>query len=264
MHAARISRRGFTLVELLVVIAIVAILAALVTAGVMKIMSVGPQVQTTNEIRQLALAVENFKQKYGVYPPSSFDVPPTGANLNYARRIWPRVSNFATLTWPTTGSLQGDQCLVFFLQGPAKNGWSANPADPTATGGTRIGPFYEFPDNRLFVRAGNFNSFADANALPTNATKNRPYLYFVAYPDGYHSGEAITVGGVTVSPYYVNGSAPPRFFNRNSFQIISAGENFAFGSGGAWAPGAGSDYGNETAPGFDDLSNFHANKLGVP
>lgn len=264
MYARTTNRRGFTLIELLMVIVIIAILAGLTTIVVLNVGGVGADAQAASDIRQLALAVESFKQKYGMYPPSKFDMPPTGASLSYATRIWPRVPDFSVLPWPGTGTLDGDQCLVFFLQGPAtsKNGFSANPANPLAAGGTRVGPFFEFPDARLIKRPGasDFYSFADSYAIPNNNTKTKPYLYFVAYQDGYHPADAITVGGVTVSPYCTG--APVRYYNRNSFQIISAGANYKFGSGGTWAPG-GPGW-PTTADGFDDFSNFHPGKLGQP
>lgn len=255
MHARMTNRRGFTLIELLIVIVIIAILAGLTTAVVLRVGGVGTEAEATNEIRQLELAVENFKLKYGVYPPSSFAVPPTGASLVYAQRIWPRVSDFSTLAWPVTGTLQADQCLVYFLQGPAKNGWSANPADPTSTSGTRVGPFFEFKEVRLYKRTGDFYSYADPFATPG---KKMPYLYFSSYnkQDGYLATD-VTLG---VSPYFITGTT--RYYNRNTFQIISAGANFSFNGGGAWAPG-GPGW-NELAAGFDDLSNFHPGKLGVP
>ena len=65
------TRRAFTLIELLVVIAIIGVLAALIipVAG-----SVGrvKKINTAQaELQQLETALENYKAKYGVYPPSN-------------------------------------------------------------------------------------------------------------------------------------------------------------------------------------------------
>jgi prepilin-type N-terminal cleavage/methylation domain-containing protein len=65
------STRAFTLIELLVVIAIIGVLAALIipVAG-----SVGrvKKINTAQaELQQLETALENYKAKYGVYPPSN-------------------------------------------------------------------------------------------------------------------------------------------------------------------------------------------------
>src|SRR5438552_15412394 len=69
-HARRSERRGFTLVELLIVIAIISVLISLISAAVWKAFVASNRVRNHNEISQLALAVENFKQKFGIYPPS--------------------------------------------------------------------------------------------------------------------------------------------------------------------------------------------------
>src|SRR5262249_25950213 len=122
------TRSAFTLIELLVVIAILAILMGLVTAGVVKYLQYIPHTQTVNDIRQLSVAVENFKTKYLVYPPSSIylsnnlsDFAANGqqASLAYLNAIWPRLNwnSVPPIDWsggqggiPPGGIvLQGDQ-----------------------------------------------------------------------------------------------------------------------------------------------------------
>src|SRR5262249_31763480 len=63
-------RYAFTLVELLVVVLIIAILTSMVSAAAIKVSGVGTKVRTISEIRQLGVAVENFKTRFGFYPPS--------------------------------------------------------------------------------------------------------------------------------------------------------------------------------------------------
>jgi prepilin-type N-terminal cleavage/methylation domain-containing protein len=80
-------RRGFTLIELLVVIAIIAVLVGLLLAGVMKVYSVTPRVQTGSELGQLSGAMGQFRQDFNVdYIPSRFvlrkDFYDTGAATN--------------------------------------------------------------------------------------------------------------------------------------------------------------------------------------
>ena len=65
------ARRGaFTLVELMVVIVIIAIIAGLLTVAVIKALQKANQVKNQNEISQISSAMDNFKAKFGIYPPS--------------------------------------------------------------------------------------------------------------------------------------------------------------------------------------------------
>src|SRR5262249_15607669 len=84
---------------------------------------------------------------------------------------------------PAPVTLEGDQCLVFFLGGiPATvngvadcTGFSRNLHNPAAAAGERISPFYEFKSSRLVRRHGNpFYSYLDAYG-------EQPFAYFSAY-----------------------------------------------------------------------------------
>jgi prepilin-type processing-associated H-X9-DG protein/prepilin-type N-terminal cleavage/methylation domain-containing protein len=60
---------AFTLVELLVVIAIVGILAALLLAAVAQAKARVQRIQCANNVRQLGLALQEFRTDYHFYPP---------------------------------------------------------------------------------------------------------------------------------------------------------------------------------------------------
>jgi prepilin-type N-terminal cleavage/methylation domain-containing protein len=264
------SRGGFTLIELIVVILIILILAGLIGAGVLKFMALAPQLQTTNEISQLAVACEAFKTKYKVYPPSAMLLSnnPKSYQLNattqayytYLTAIWPRID--ITLTnWGNGGTdiiLEGDQCLVFFLQGPGGTsggvGFSTNPQNPTlapqAAQEARAGPFFpSFTTSRLRAFAHTavnnttalpaFPSFADPYATPA---KFSVYAYFSSGRTA--NGYSFDCPTLAVGPYYQLSGTVPRFYNPNTIQIVSAGADFVFGPGGipippATAPGGG-------------------------
>ncbi len=68
----RFSRRsGFTLIELLVVIAIIAILVALLVPAVQKVRAAAARAQCANNIKQIAIAVQNHHDAFKSFPYAS-------------------------------------------------------------------------------------------------------------------------------------------------------------------------------------------------
>ena len=286
------TRSAFTLIELLVVIAIIGILAAILLVGVIPALRKGPELQTTSDLRNLAIGLDQFKGKFGVsfYPPSKITlcsdltvlakVDPV--SLSYLTAIWPRLGqNLAAseaLDWAGTGmgantpktvyTLEGDQCLVFFLGGipdpnvPGVLGFSSNPANPTNLAVGEKFSFYQFDNARLFARAGSkFYSYQDPWAM------GQPYAYFSSNKtkDGYNPAPGPGPGGDCPSlmpkgPYYQAGTNPIRYVESTKFQIISAGRDGLFGPGGAWSPANAAMIVNA---GQDDQASFYSFKLGV-
>jgi prepilin-type N-terminal cleavage/methylation domain-containing protein len=285
------KRGAFTLIEMLLVLAIIAALAALLLAAVFRATLFGQGVGLANDVRQLDVGLQKFKDKFGFYPPSriklckrqsDYSYWTTGGQMGkleadsifYLSKLAARITdNTATSPQPagignggvqtkspwmctadkgsgagatllantdyidwdqsnsytstlTTASppafsaapafitLEGDQCLVFFLGGivlanagstPAPpftcDGFSYdafNPAKPRATPQEQRATFYNFDSPRLtlinyndYISAGPVNNQIGSfvNRFPSyQDSQGTPLIYFSSYrlTNGYN------------------------------------------------------------------------------
>ena len=215
---------GFTLVELLVVIGILAMLMALLTPVVFQARASSKNAAIKAEIDMLHMAIMNYKNEYGSFPPCVSAAGGAGAAAKHIQRAFPRTANVASQV--TTGVTPSNS-IVGWL-----SGYSMDPTAPV-TGGTRR-KLFDFDQTRMasssYFPAGKpgapYVYIDSANYLSSGAVQ------FFAETGGTYFGMRVPVSS---SGNFTTVAQPA--FNPDTFQILCAGADEVFGND-------------------DDLSNF--------
>lgn len=174
--------KGFTIVEILIVIIIIVILAGLLLPAVMAAITQAKITATRFEILNIGIALDKYQAEFATYPPSC---------------VWWDGGKWFTSYSDTRETMDGGECLVYFLCGPAKKGLTV--------GSKTYGPYLEPKVDALFrahepppsARPRPFDSMLDAFRLEC------VYLYFKAdrtQPSGYeynprHNSDIADAGG---------------------------------------------------------------------
>ena len=267
MAPSSARRSGFTLVELLAVIMIIALLAGLVTPAVMRARNSARNAAIKAEIDMLHMAIMNYKNEYGSFPPA-IDLNPNtagSASAKHLQRLFPRCTNIVG----TSGQLQGAQAitpvgaLASWLMGytddpsspfqPPANRKKLFDFDQTRLNGASFTPSGKKGSPYMYISSAEYLSVA----VPTNSAglhptpTSSPPLFVHVMPD-----TTLTNGAARQIPSWASSlsdsdrnawlftiSETPaersfqRVFNPDTFQILCAGQDEEFGTD-------------------DDLSNF--------
>ncbi len=95
-------RRAFTLIELLVVIAIIAVMIALLLPAVQAAREAARRSQCTNNLKQIGLALHNYHDAIGAFPPGWISRPDpatgenTGPGWGWAAMVLPQIEQGST------------------------------------------------------------------------------------------------------------------------------------------------------------------------
>jgi prepilin-type N-terminal cleavage/methylation domain-containing protein len=242
------KRSAFTLVELLVVIGILAVLAALITPAIFQARVSARNAAIKSEIDMLHMAIMNYKNEYGSFPPASGIIIKTGVNIGsdpisrHLRRLFPRIQSAGD------AAIQA-QCLPF-LNNASSNPYAFTGANGITPDAAIVAWLFGYNSNPSFPVLSANTVTSDNSSPPTITVAGMPaprkLLYdfdrsritstYNYHPSGKPGSPFIYIDaanyGTTFGDYQSVSS-----FNPDSFQILCAGLDEQWGT-------------------EDDLSNF--------
>ncbi|MDO5554124.1 MAG: prepilin-type N-terminal cleavage/methylation domain-containing protein [Planctomycetia bacterium] len=253
-------RYGFTLIEMMTVIIIIALLAGISIVAYRSTLMTFRGVTAKNQMDGIVSALEQYKIKYGEYPPDNTD---SDAVKRHVLKRWPELTPAEVST--VTSIIDNDpqnhysdpaRALFFWLCGPKGLGFPLDVKNDLLVGNgfnvdesTHDNGDPVIPREAPFITPAYDDEFRD-NANSGNATsddpsrgevedgyyfvfKDKPIFYFRAEKNtGYDNksydtgtwGDPWTESWGTVAPYMKNG----KWINPTSYQLIHMGEDGLF------------------------------------
>jgi prepilin-type N-terminal cleavage/methylation domain-containing protein len=238
MNRSSAKQRGFTLIELLVVIVIIAVLAALISVAVAGAIGRAKEARIKMELDNIAGAMEQYKAKYGSYPPFHVTTNTADTLKNHVRSLFPRALPGDINTIPNT--LSAAEILWFCIRGYTSD--PQRPVDFFNESAKRDGSF-QFEQGRLVqTRRFDHNPQTMTPLHPSNqrrspqpvyayvpqvdAGKEAAYVYFDCSRRYEAQKQSFTGRSGVARPYRTGDGI---FANAGKFQIISAGLDGDYG-----------------------------------
>lgn len=134
MSSRQKNRPGFTLIELLVVIAIIAILIGLLLPAVQKVREAAARMESSNNLKQIGIAVHSFSSAHEVAPPMFGTVPAGGQNLAGGSIFYHLLPHFEQEALHRLGVDASRSAPLKVLRAPLDRSYPANGTYNVATG----------------------------------------------------------------------------------------------------------------------------------
>ncbi len=129
----RFSGRGFTLIELLVVIAIIAVLVSLLLPAVQQARESARRTQCKNNLKQIGLALHNYHDTHGSFPPACLAMSYAGAAYTQGNPEPSRTAVTGGWGWTVFVLPYIDQANLYNALAPNGNNFPSVPTALTRT-----------------------------------------------------------------------------------------------------------------------------------
>jgi prepilin-type N-terminal cleavage/methylation domain-containing protein len=244
--------RGFTLIELLVVIAIIAILIGLLVPAVQKVREAAARTQSLNNLKQMALALHNMNDTYGVLPAQVGNFPQQGATFSGVPNGGPYLGTVQFFMLPF---IEQDNAAKAMAANHPDSWWCGfgiktyiSPSDPTEppsgqidTGSPRYGTSYApnewVFDAQTYPSISNFANLTNHTQIPGNGNSpNGQVRPSASIPRTFQDGTSNTI--VFSEKYAVCGTSP------------TSVASYYWGETGGACNRTGGQGGNGSIPGF--------------